>query len=220
MTARAQIRIVLVRDLQDLHEGQTFELKAARFVIGRAPSNDLCLPDPRVSRQHTEFVWEGERYHVQDCGSINGTFVNGERLPSGSRRMLKDGDEIAVSPLLALRFQDPGATVEEVMPPQVMRGLSLDAEKQAVYINLRRLDPPLAPQGFRLLETLYSRNGAVVALEELIDLLWPEAVAEGVTPAMLDNQVARLRQRLQQVDPDHDYIERIRNKGLRFVQKR
>jgi hypothetical protein len=49
--------------------------------IGRAPDNDVVLRDARVSRRHARIVADGERYAIEDLGSSNGTYVDGERTP-------------------------------------------------------------------------------------------------------------------------------------------
>jgi pSer/pThr/pTyr-binding forkhead associated (FHA) protein len=64
--------------------------------IGRSDDNDIILNDPKVSRVHAELVWEASVFSLRDLGSVNGTFVNGERL-SESSRVLRDGDEILLS---------------------------------------------------------------------------------------------------------------------------
>ncbi len=46
-------------------------------VLGRDPSNHIVVSDPRVSRSHARFTWIGDRCHLEDIGSKNGTFVNG-----------------------------------------------------------------------------------------------------------------------------------------------
>lgn len=61
--------------------------------IGRSNENDIVFNDPKVSRMHAELVWEQSVFTLRDLGSINGTFVNGERL-SESSRVLRDGDDI------------------------------------------------------------------------------------------------------------------------------
>ncbi|MBP7691091.1 MAG: FHA domain-containing protein [Anaerolineales bacterium] len=205
------------RELPGLAAGQVIELSAPRYLIGRAAACDLCLDDARISRRHTEFVWDAERYGVADCQSANGTFVNNERLAGDARRVLKDGDEIAVGSLLVLRFHDDAATVAEARPAQLRRGLALGPSREEVFVNFKPLDPPLAELQYRLLRALVQKKGELVTLDEAAQAIWPEL--EAVSDAMLDNQVARLRQRLDQLDPQHDYIERIRSKGLRFVQR-
>ena len=63
-------------------------------VVGRASSADIQLLDARASREHCRFTVEDGRAWVEDLGSQNGTFVNGEPLPA--RAALSPGDEIAV----------------------------------------------------------------------------------------------------------------------------
>lgn len=50
------------------------------FTIGRGSENDVQLIDTAVSRNHVKFVFDGENWQVQDMGSSNGTFLNGERI--------------------------------------------------------------------------------------------------------------------------------------------
>jgi transcriptional regulator with GAF, ATPase, and Fis domain len=63
-------------------------------VVGRASTADIQLLDARASREHCRFTVEDGRVWVEDLGSQNGTFVNGEPLPA--RAPLSPGDEIAV----------------------------------------------------------------------------------------------------------------------------
>ena len=72
--------------------GQTFPLGRS-FTIGREAGNDLVLNDMTVSRRHCAITGEGNRFAIQDEGSANGTFVNGERITS---RVLTPGDDIQV----------------------------------------------------------------------------------------------------------------------------
>lgn len=62
--------------------GETFKLETISITIGRDPVSDVILNDPEVSRQHARFTQIESGYQVQDLGSTNGTFVNGERLES------------------------------------------------------------------------------------------------------------------------------------------
>lgn len=61
--------------------------------IGRSGENDIVFNDPKVSRMHAEIAWQSTVFALHDLGSVNGTFVNGERL-SESSRVLRDGDDI------------------------------------------------------------------------------------------------------------------------------
>jgi pSer/pThr/pTyr-binding forkhead associated (FHA) protein len=48
--------------------------------IGRDKTNDLILKDPRVSTHHARVVRREDSYFIEDLGSRNGTFVNGQRV--------------------------------------------------------------------------------------------------------------------------------------------
>jgi pSer/pThr/pTyr-binding forkhead associated (FHA) protein len=58
--------------------GQTFYLDEPVSSIGRLGSNDICLDDLYVSRQHCVIRTEGDEYIIEDLNSANGTYVNGE----------------------------------------------------------------------------------------------------------------------------------------------
>lgn len=70
--------------------------------LGRAEDNSLLLDDPFASAHHALVVWREGQWHVEDLGSHNGTYLNGERLSLG--RVLASGDEIRVGDTL-LRFE-------------------------------------------------------------------------------------------------------------------
>lgn len=62
--------------------GQFCELPDGRFSIGRAPRNMLIISDSSVSADHCELLINGNEVILRECGSRNGTFVNGNRLQS------------------------------------------------------------------------------------------------------------------------------------------
>jgi diguanylate cyclase (GGDEF)-like protein len=80
--------------------GQTFRLKD-QYVIGRSDKADITIPDQEISRRHARVAVEGQRAWIEDLGSTNGTFVNGERV---TKRELTDGDKIQVGTITVLRF--------------------------------------------------------------------------------------------------------------------
>lgn len=57
--------------------GARFLINSALTTIGRSTDNDIFLDDVTVSRKHAEIVKESKRYSVKDCGSLNGTYVDG-----------------------------------------------------------------------------------------------------------------------------------------------
>jgi len=60
--------------------GKTFELTGKDLTIGRDPANDITISDPEVSRKHARLSAQAGDYVLEDLGSTNGTFVNGQRL--------------------------------------------------------------------------------------------------------------------------------------------
>lgn len=60
---------------------------------GRAPESDLFLNDITVSRRHAEILREGDRFVLKDAGSLNGTYVNRERVDIAE---LSSGDEVQI----------------------------------------------------------------------------------------------------------------------------
>ncbi len=73
--------------------GESFTLSAPRLTVGRRPESDVFLDDVTVSRDHAVVVRRGDDYYLDDCGSLNGTYVNRRRIES---HRLVDGDELQI----------------------------------------------------------------------------------------------------------------------------
>jgi FHA domain len=73
--------------------GESFPLEGERLTVGRRPDSDIFLDDVTVSRDHAILVRRGNDYYLDDCGSLNGTYVNRHRIES---HRLTDGDELQV----------------------------------------------------------------------------------------------------------------------------
>jgi hypothetical protein len=192
--------------------GQEWLLEGNTVSIGREEDNEVVLPDRRISRRHAVIEREGDRYYIRDCGSKNGTFVNGNLLQA--RVPLKDGDAIQIATGFTLTFVDAGATTPLVFEGQ--RGLMIDDDSRQVWLRGQELEPPLSTQQYRLLRLLYENAGKVVTREGIIRVVWPDAVSGGVSEQAIDALVRRLRDRLAEVDPDHQYVVTVRGHGFRL----
>jgi FHA domain len=73
--------------------GESFAVDGERMSIGRRPDSEVFLDDVTVSRDHALLVRRGSDWYLDDCGSLNGTYVNRERIDS---RRLQDGDELQI----------------------------------------------------------------------------------------------------------------------------
>ncbi len=91
--------------------GRSFDLKPSGTSIGRQPDVDIYLESLAVSRQHARILCNNGQFFVEDLGSSNGTYVNGEKILD--RRSLGEHDMVQIGPyLLALR-PDPSASGTE-----------------------------------------------------------------------------------------------------------
>jgi DNA-binding winged helix-turn-helix (wHTH) protein len=220
--------------------GQTGPLNGQRWqietelIIGRDPSCDIIINDRQVSRYHTRLERRSDGILIEDLGSKNGTYVNGKRLEDPVR--LEEFDLVQVALVQHFVFQLSDATMPldtmalptaalsgAVMAGQPSSGASaqrgrffLETRSRRVWIKGHEIVPPLSLQQFRLLETLQRHNGQVVSRQELIDEIWGENEAQGVSEQAFDALVRRLRERLGQLDPDHKYIITVRGHGLRM----
>jgi pSer/pThr/pTyr-binding forkhead associated (FHA) protein len=107
--------------------GVTFPLEGDQLIIGRDSSNSVAINDAEISRKHSRLSFQGGKYVLEDLGSTNGTFVNGQRLAGPV--VLKPGDVVSLGEQIVLMYDainmDPGATIASprhaprVTPPPV-----------------------------------------------------------------------------------------------------
>ncbi len=93
--------------------GKTFPLEREELFMGRDLANDITISDPEVSRRHARFIMQEENILLEDLGSTNGTFLNGERI--STPQQLRPGDVVTLGENIVLVFEksqyDPDATV-------------------------------------------------------------------------------------------------------------
>jgi pSer/pThr/pTyr-binding forkhead associated (FHA) protein len=71
---------------------------AGDVSIGRHPTNVVSLPDATVSGSHARIVVDERGSFVEDLGSVNGTIVDGQRVPSHQRQPLSGGERLSIGP--------------------------------------------------------------------------------------------------------------------------
>jgi cytochrome P450/NADPH-cytochrome P450 reductase len=105
--------------------------------IGRAPDNDLIVADPGVSRHHAVLRSAADVCSIEDLGSSNGTFVNGQQV---SAARLADGDLVTIGPAT---FRVTGQDLEEV--PDAGPGTVAETGAHAPPVLVAPAAPPAPP---------------------------------------------------------------------------
>lgn len=79
---------------QGAQVGTTFPLTGDVVIVGREEGVGVSIHDPEVSRRHARISWQAGRYVLEDMGSTNGTYLNGEQVTSP--QPLQPGDTIGM----------------------------------------------------------------------------------------------------------------------------
>ncbi len=132
--------------------GTVFELTKEVSLIGRDVTNDVVVGDAEVSRQHSRLTRTPGGYVLEDLGSTNGTFVNGERLVAP--RVMNPGDLVALGETVSLTFDatspeaaatvaQPAATAEPAKKaPGAAAQPAAQAQPASPPISAEEASPP------------------------------------------------------------------------------
>ena len=132
--------------------GTVFELTKEVSLIGRDVTNDVVVGDAQISRQHSRITRTPGGYVLEDLGSTNGTFVNGERLVAP--RVMNPGDLVALGETVSLTFDatspeaaatvaQPAATAEPAKKvPQAAAQPAAQAKPASPPISAEEASPP------------------------------------------------------------------------------
>jgi len=206
--------------------GQSGPLNGKRWliesdvIIGRENNCEIVVPDRQVSRHHARIsLRDRQGVMLEDLGSKNGTFCNGDQVINPV--FLHDGDIVQIAVVQNFVYLSSDATMPmekiDIQETKTRFGLLyLEVRSRRVWIGQQEVNPPLSAPQFRLLQALYDQNGKVVPRDELIKVVWNSEDAEGVSEQAFDALVRRLRNRLSGIDPRHDYILTVRGHGLRL----
>nr|WP_232321784.1 FHA domain-containing protein [Microbacterium aurum] len=98
--------------------GARYLLDADVTTVGRHPEADIFFDDVTVSRRHAEITRTGNVFELVDQRSLNGSYVNGERV---DRSILVDGAEVRIGKFRLNFFASP-VDRDQVTPDQAIRG--------------------------------------------------------------------------------------------------
>jgi pSer/pThr/pTyr-binding forkhead associated (FHA) protein len=97
-----------LRFISGKHQGGEHPITPGRdLVIGRSSDIDIALIEDMVSRRHARVIWQADELLLEDLGSTNGTFVNGEKI---QRVRLKEGDKILIGTNILRVVASSGST--------------------------------------------------------------------------------------------------------------
>ena len=99
-------------------------LQKASFSIGRLPGNDVVIDNLAVSGHHAQLSLDQDHYVVEDMNSLNGTFLNNQRI---RRSTLKDGDEIMIGKHSLVYRDEGGISPQAVKTEPVQQQPRMDA---------------------------------------------------------------------------------------------
>ncbi|HEX9090216.1 MAG TPA: FHA domain-containing protein [Anaerolineales bacterium] len=200
--------------------GQRWILKDD-ILVGRDDACHVIIQNRQVSRYHARLVNLPEGVQLEDLGSKNGTHVNGQEVVDPV--LLQDGDVIQIA--FAQQFiylssdstlpleLPPGEPVENIAIPRLLR---LDKRARRVWIGNDELLPPLSVSQYQLLEILSDNPGRVVSRSELVQAVWDQEDAVGISEQALDALIRRLRDRLAAINSTHQFLITVRGHGLRL----
>jgi pSer/pThr/pTyr-binding forkhead associated (FHA) protein len=172
--------------LRDLSKQDHF-LEQSVTRLGRAIENEIVIVSKRASREHAHIRRDGRRVFLDDLGSTNGTFLNGERVLGSAQ--LRDGDQISVGDI-TFTFHDPDTTTRETPFPE------LEVNVEAGIVRLNRHAIQLSPKEFALLAYLYENRGKVCSKDEIGRTVWSEYQA-GIFDYQIENLIRRLRTKIE-----------------------
>ena len=94
--------------------GKVFELAENDMTLGREPGNEITINDAEVSRKHARLFFQSGTYMIEDLGSTNGTFINGQRLMGP--HALRAGEIVSFGEQISCTYEmiseeDPNATI-------------------------------------------------------------------------------------------------------------
>ncbi|MCK5645381.1 MAG: FHA domain-containing protein [Anaerolineales bacterium] len=197
--------------------GTRWALDRDEIIIGRSPNCDFVIPDRQVSREHARLYRSEDGFYIHDMDSKNGTYLNGSTISKPT--LLQDGDVIQVALAVKLMYLGTEATIPLAVTDAAKLGLGrlrMDSQAHRVWVRDVEVEPALSLPQFRLLYLLYSNPDKVVSREAVVDHVWPDSEAEGVSEQAIDALVRRLRERLAEVDKSHSYVVTVRGHGFRL----
>ena len=147
------------------YQGGEFPLRTDKqVVIGRSSELDMVLVEDMVSRKHAKITVQAGKITIEDLGSTNGTFVNGEKVKTAR---LKEGDRILIgTSILKVIRQGAGPELNDAQVKQKLEDLAaVQASKATKTAMTGKLEEVPLPDLLQLFQTS-KKNGVLVVTNE------------------------------------------------------
>ncbi len=128
MQGTGSFRLIVRRGPQP---NQIYELNKDVITLGRDITNDIVINDPEVSRHHMRLTRGGGGYTIEDLGSTNGTFINGQRLTGA--RPLSGSDMVGLGETVTLGYESTLSPVVSADPAVPSAGTMIAPAPQNPY---------------------------------------------------------------------------------------
>jgi hypothetical protein len=147
MQDSSSFRLIVRRGPQP---NQIYDLNKGIITLGRDITNDIVINDPEVSRHHCRLTQGGGSFTIEDLGSTNGTFINGQRLTGA--RPLSHGDMVGLGETVTLAYESAAAGAPAGAGPAgaaaTMPGMSVPGSEYAPP-GYRAPVAPSSPGGYQ-----------------------------------------------------------------------
>lgn len=190
------------------HQGDEYIIRKQTTLIGRNESCDLTVDDSQVSRRHCQISWDGVYCTLEDLGSTNGTFINGQPLTAAYA--LRPGDKVQVANVV-FQFADPQATLVGHKWPK----LKIERPTRRVSVNGELIE--LSAKEYTLLLYFDDHADRICSREEISKAVWPEYKGN-VFDYQVESLIKRLRQKLEPDAEESHLVVTIRGRGYRLVK--
>ena len=181
-------------------------LDLPEITLGRDKACQVVLPLQAVSRNHARITQDGSLYFLEDLGSAYGTLVNGKPLPKGEKRLLRNGDLIAIA-----QFD---VTFERIAEQRVDDGKTSLVARSIVKDVMRGLDSE-GPY-FRVMNG--PREGEKIPISDAAELIIGRE--EGVEIVLKDDLISRKHAKVRR-DWSGTHVEDLESRnGIRVNKKR
>ncbi|UCF83825.1 MAG: FHA domain-containing protein [Desulfobacteraceae bacterium] len=188
-------------------KGQTFDLNADPFLIGRSSKNHIQIKDDAISRKQLKIFKVGKRLFVEDLKSTNGTLINDEMITPGESVEVKEGDTISIA--------------------NTMMCLGEDSSGQALDIEAGQNDKPKpakerrsqSPKNLELVYKVTELLRQALSIDEIIDrvleyLLDAFPRIDRVAILLSDNNKNEIRRVISRSRQDPEELHFIYNRKI------